>query len=204
MILLFIFDTIPPIPTIPGLKSEWAILLGFFILTLLQGYKIWSDNRAQRTNSLEKARLEITLTSIERYLKIQTNKYTEEITDLQLPVLIQAFVGHARESLSYHAAGTVHRNEVHKNRAMVRSKITHFIDSRYKEISLGLSRFKYKGMSMNEFITCETKQDLIDGVLEIIFEDDAGADKTYRNLGAFIEQHFDDLHQCIMKLAYTK
>lgn len=201
-----ILQILPEMP-IGGLKSDWAIILAILILAILQGYKIYADTRANKTKVKFDSRLESTMNNIELYLKILSDKYTEEVTDIQMPIVIGEFVGHMKESIFVEASTSITRNDIKNNKKEIEAKMEAFINNRFKALYTNLGRFKWKGRYMNEFVDLNTKEKLISNVNEIVLKERDTKDQlfqAYRNLRSSCDQRFDELKNEILNNAYSR
>lgn len=188
-----------------SLQNDWAIILFILILTCLQAYKIFVDSKASKGKLKFDSRLEGTMGSIELYLKILSDKYTEEVTDIQMPILVHEFVGHVKESIIVEAAASVTRNNVRNNKREIEAKMEQFICNRYKDMVMNLGRFKWRGTSMSAFVDMTLKQKIIDNVLDVVLtERDTNTllMDGYRLLGSSMDQRFDELENSIKTKAY--
>ena len=190
-----------------ALKSDWAIIVSIFILAILQGYKIYADTRANRNKLKFDSRLESTMNNIELYLKILSDKYTEEVTDIQMPIVIDEFVGHMKECIFVEASTSITRNDIKNNKKEIETKLETFINNRYKSLYTNLGRFKWKGRYMNEFVNLNRKEKLISNVNEIVLKERDTKEQllqAYRNLRSSCDQRFDELKNEILNNAYSR
>lgn len=189
-----------------GLQSDLAILISILILAGLQAFKIWIDYRTKISEKKIQARRDVVLDSIERYLKILSAKYTEEVTDIQMPVIINEMVMHMKEAITVEAAACITRNDVKKQRRETEAKLSQFICNRYKDLILNLGLFKWRGYSMSEFVDTKYREPIVEGVLEIVCserESEKAQLQAYRNLGSFMNQKFDTLKSSVLSHAYN-
>lgn len=193
-------------PTVVGsLKSDWSILIAIAILAFIQGYKIYLDNRSLKKRSVRDAEVSITMNNINSYLKILADQYTEEVTAIQMPIILDEFIGHTKQAVLCHASAIIAANDIKNNRKETETKIDHFICNRYKELENNLSRFKWNDKEMSQFINQELKEKIVSNVIEIVLKDrDTEAQRlnAYRNLGSTINQRFDQLTNSAKTKAY--
>jgi hypothetical protein len=187
------------------LQSDWAIILAIFILAILQGYKIWIDKNNERENRIMNHRLENTMSNIEGYLRLLADQYAEEVTDIQMPIIIDVFVGHIKEAILCEGAASITRNDVKNNRAEINAKLDAFICNRFKELATNLGRFKWKGRYLSEFLDMQHKHKVIKNVNDVVLKErDTDGQKliAYRNLDSVIRQRFDEIQNEIKFKAY--
>ena len=188
-----------------NLQNDWAIICALLILALLQGYKIWLDNRLHRSRKERETRMEQVMISIEIYLKTLSNKYTEEVTDIQMPIIVNEFVGHMESQVLCEAAASITRNDVKNNKAEIESKLTSFIINRHRELIINMGRFKWKGSYLSEFIPVDDRGDLIDDVLDVVLKQRDTKEQTlmaYRTLFSVVKTHCDEVRQSVISKAY--
>lgn len=186
-----------------GLESEWAILSAIFILTSVQLVKTILDGVRNKREKVEQRQRMHTMDKIEMYLKILSNKYTEEVTERQLPVLIKECMGHCRESIIVMGSAAITRNDVVNNEREVRAKLKQFINNHFHSATVNLSLFKWKGRLISEFLNQDWCEQTIDGVSEIVINTtrkDKG--EAYRQLGSFMDQKFDHYTTETLSAAY--
>jgi hypothetical protein len=188
-----------------SLQNDWAIITALLILAILQGYKIWLDNRLHRSRKERENRMEQVMINIEIYLKTLSNKYTEEVTDIQMPIIVNEFVGHMESQVLCEGAASITRNDVKNNREDIEAKITSFIVNRHRELVINLGRFKWRGAYLSEYLPQEDRGDLIDDVLDVILKERDTKEQVfvaYRNLGSVVKTHCDEVRQSVISKAY--
>lgn len=203
--LILQVDPVEAVNKVTGLTSEWAILVALAIVIIFQGYKLWLDNKNSKEDKLDRARMEILLTAVERYLKILAEKYTDEVSDIQLPVLVNSFIGNCRGAILTECAASITKNNVINNKTQITFKITSFVNNRYNDMLLAFSRFKYHGKPLDSLLPDTCDQSTIDDILGILLrERDTEYQKmeAYRQLGSYIDQRFDAMGQKIMLNVY--
>ena len=171
----------------------------------MQGYKIWLDNRLHRSRKERELRMEGVMMHIEIYLKTLANKYTEEVTDLQMPIIVNEFVGHMEAMVLCEAAASITRNDIANNKPEVEAKLEAYICNRYRDMGISLGRFKWKGQYLSEFIPRDKKDELLECTLDIVLKDKHNESQklqSYRNLGACVKQRGDEIRQHIISKAY--
>lgn len=190
---------------IETLQNDWAIITAILILAILQGYKIWIDSRNAADRTRLDGRMENTLNNIELYLKILSDKYTEEVTDIQMPIIVHEFVGHIKESIMSEASFSITRNDIKNNKKEVQAKLEVFICNRFRELYTNLGRFKWKGCYLSEFIDLTLKDKVIENVLEIVLKERDTRDQVlmaHQNLESAVRQRFDEIKNDIKTRAY--
>lgn len=186
-------------------QNDWAIILAILILAILQGYKIWADTRTAKSRGSFESEQKETMADIRLYLKILSDKYTEEVTDLQMPIIINEFVGHVEKATLCEAAASITRNHMRINMKEEATKLEVFIHNQFNELITNLGRFKWKGRYLGEFVNIDRKNKVVENVLEIVCrERDTNEQKmiAYRNLGSAIENRFTEIRNEIKSKAY--
>jgi hypothetical protein len=200
------FLQINPVIVPNGLQSDWGIIIAIAMLASLQGYKIWADARASKTRVTIDARLQQVMTSIELYLKILSDKYTEEVTDIQMPILVEEFVLNTKGAIMVEAMYSIIRNDIKNNRNEIHAKLEQSICNRYRDLVMNIGRFKYKGRSMSEFVDISMKEKITKNVLDIVLKErDTESQKqtAINNLQSCLTSRFDELHNSILERSYT-
>lgn len=197
-----------------ALKEDWAILVAILILAVVQIiFKIIDQKKDKRTQEVNarrdefEVRRESVMDSIERYLEILSNKYTEEVTDIQMPVIVNEFVGHMKEAITVEAAASIARNNIKSYRKETQAKLEQFISNRYKDLVVDMGRFKWHGLYMSEFLDKGFKDMLTQKVITIVIKERDTVDQTleaYRQLGSSMDQYSDQLKNSILSKAYER
>ena len=175
-----------------GLRSEWAILLAIFILTSVQLIKVILDSIKTKKEKIERDRRMKVLDKIEVYLRILSEKYTEEVTERQLPVILREFLNHCKEAILVKASSCITKNDIKSSKREVQAKLSQYIDNHFKNTHVSLGLFKWKGRLLSEFIDIKWCDDLKKGILEIVLEKSL-IDKngSYTLLSSLIYNRFD-------------
>jgi len=186
-----------------GLSSEWAILLAIFILTSVQLVKVILDSAKNKREKAEREKRMHTLDKIEIYLSILSNKYTEEVTERQLPVLLKECLGHCRGGIIIMAGTAITKNDVINNEREVTAKVTQYIHNHFHSTTVNLGLFKWKGRSLSEFLHRDWCNEVTEGVVEIVIKTSRKSkEEAYDNLGTFLEQKFNHFATESLSTAY--
>ena len=149
---------------------------------------------------------DIVMNAIELYLKILSNKYTEEVTDIQMPVLVHEMTMHAKHAILVEAAAAISKNDILRHKRETEAKLNQFISNRYKDLVLNLGLFKWRGTALSEAVEMKYKESIIEGVIEIVVADrrtEKEFHESYRRLGSFMNQKFDAFQSSILSRAYN-
>lgn len=186
-----------------GLKSEWAILIALFILTSVQIIKIIFDNVKARKERSEYHKRIGTLVKIESYLKILSEKYTEEITERQLPVVIREFLDNCKNSIVAMGYSSIMQNNIEFHEKEIRAKLTQFVHNRFKGVYMDLSLFKWKGNLLSDFVIDNWGSIISKEIVEIVIKSSkCGKDEAFNQLNTFTDQKFDALFTKTLSKAY--
>ena len=186
-----------------GLQSDWAILLAIFILTSVQFVKVLLDGTKTKREKLDRKRTISTLDNIDVYLRILSDKYTEEVTERQLPVILKEFLGHCKEAIIVQAAASITRNDVVNNEREVTAKLTQYIHNHFHSAQVNLSLFKWKGRLLAEFTKTSWCEKVTDGVIEVVIQTTRkNKMEAYRQLDSFMQQKFDSFLTDALSSAY--
>lgn len=149
--------------------------------------------------------MEQVMLHIEIYLKTLSNKYTEEVTDIQMPIIVNEFIGHMESQVLCEGSASITRNDVKNQKDQIESKIMAYMVNRHRELSINLGRFKWKGAYLNEFLPTDERGDFIDDVLDVILKERDTKDAmllAYRDLNSVIKTHCDIMRQQVISKAY--
>lgn len=189
--------------TMFGLQSDWAILAALFILTSVQIVQVVINGTRVKREKSEKERQSRVLDNIEMYLQILSNKYTEEVTERQLPIIIREFLGHCKESIMVIASTAITRNDVINNEREIRSKLTQLINNSFQTLRVDLSLFKWKGRLLAEFLNNKWSVEVVDKVTDIVITvTRRDKDEAYRQLGTLLNSKFDYYKTETLSAAY--
>lgn len=175
-----------------GLSSEWAILLAIFILTSVQLVKVIFDGARTKREKAQKEKSDNIMNQIEIYLRILSDKYTEEITERQLPTIFKQFLGHCREAIIVHGSTTITKNDIINNKPVIKAKVSQFIRNHFQTVMVDLGLFKWKGKLLSEFTKQTWCREVEENVLHIILEvgsTDKG--EAYRQLISYVDSKFE-------------
>lgn len=187
---------------IGGLQSEWSIILAILILASVQIIKVIFDASKTRKEKIERDRVVKTLNQIDGYLRILSDRFTEEVTERQLPIIIREFMSHCKKTIHLMAAASITRNDVINNSKEIKAKTNQFIINHFKSMIVNFGLFKWKEMYLSDFLNDGWSNEISQGVIKIILRSNENKISAYRQLESFMDNKFDDYTTAILSNIY--
>lgn len=195
-----------------NLETDWMIFVVVLVLAIVSLIKILVDARSERRRKsedrerkAESIRREKTLDSIDRFLRILSVKYTEEVTDRQMPVILNEFLSGTRDTIIVMATSTISKNDVESNQREVKAKVKQFIQNRMRECRFNLGLFKWKGRVLSECSEESWTEEISQGILTIVLVPRLTKDERfegYKSVIDFLTQRFDEYRAHMLEKAY--
>lgn len=188
-----------------GLESEWAILAGLVILSSTSIIRTVFDYSVIKKRKKKDEKVDQVLNAIERYLRILANKYTEEITERQLPVIINEVTMHLKSEIKVMAYASVGYNESMKDPELTRQKVIQYIHNLFTDTKLALGLFKWKGTVLSDLIRPEWKDEIEQSLLILIMSPHLTQDEAVavsQKISTCLNQNFDKYKSHMLTKAY--
>lgn len=199
------FLQVPSLSVNGALQSDLFIFMAITVIAVTNlAQAIIAENR-KRKDRQQQSLMKETLFNIERYLKILSEKYTEELTDLQMPIVVDEFCLHMRETIINECWASITKNDIRNNGAETSAKLESFVCNRYKELVTNLGRFKWRGRHLSELVDMSKKMKITENVLEIVIKERSTKEQyntAYANIKSSVSQRCDELRNDIKSKAY--
>lgn len=188
-----------------GLKSEWAILIALLILSSSSILRMVFDYSVAKKQRGKDEEINKVLYAIERYLRILSNKYTEEVTERQMPVIIQEVILHLKLEIKVVCYSAVGYNEISKGEKNLKDKVDQAVCNLFNEAVLALGLFKWKGTVLSELLDNDWKHDVRKGIIEMVVaphSDRKEAVLISQRMGTYLDQKFMGMKATMLSKAY--
>ncbi len=123
-----------------------------------------------------------------QYLKISTQKYSEEITESQVRIIIESMLSSSQLEIFNYISKVIKENHIKGNEKEIASKIKLYIDNRFHKDSLLLKEFKFKGTTLSSFDCTKWKSYLTENILSSVLRE-----KGEKSLYGAIQNTYDSL-----------
>ena len=162
----------------------------------------YSVAKKQRTKDKE---IEKVLFAIERYLRILSNKYTEEVTERQMPVIIAEVMLHLKNEIKVGAYASIGYKEGMKDPIETKCKIDQHVCNLFNDSKLALGLFKWKGMVLSELMSPDWKHEVREAVSKLVLSPHITQDEAVvisQKVGTFLDQKFMGYKATMLSSAY--
>lgn len=175
-----------------GIHSEWAILMALFLLLSFSAIRFFIEKNDKKKSKLEWAQSNQIQKDVRDYLAILASKYTEEVTERQLPILIRRVLENVRTQITIMVYDVITRNDISNHEREVKAKVQQFIQNQFSILYMDFGLFRWKGKPISNLLDTDYQQPVIENLLEIIVNVSVGDKKeAYKQVGSFMEQKFD-------------
>ena len=170
------------------LKQISDVFGPLFIVALFVVYLMYESIKEHRRNKREKKEIterhnyyEIISTHLSEnsstnkeiltYLKINTQKYIEEITESQARIVVDSILSNSHYEVKNYVQKIIKENHVAGNEKEIITKIKLFISNRIHKDNLLFKEFKYKEKYLSDFSMNDWKDYLIENIVEVVIKE---------------------------------
>jgi len=131
-----------------------------------------------------------------RYLKVSSQKYTEEITESQMRIVIESIFDNSQNEILNYVSKIMKENHIKGNEKEIVIKIKSFVSNRYHKDSLLLKEFKFRETTLYEQMKSEWKDYVNEIVIGCVIKEKGEKALQGALQNAFDSFKFDIIDRC--------